>query len=130
MTAIRMVSIIHILWGLCLLILPAPRPFGALEPYFSLIPPVLVGALFLIGGTLPLLAIHLRAFRCLACAVAPQQLILFYGTSITIIDVVTTFDVRSVLALCYLAPMTVSHFLEGIDLAAHLWGGGGDVAHD
>lgn len=123
MKVIRMVSTIHALWGLSLLALPAPRPFGALEPYFTLLDPLWVGLFFLIAGALPLLALKTKAFRCLACAVAPQQMILFYGTGVTSIDVITTLDTRSILALCYLAPMTAWHFLEGIDLAAHLWAG-------
>jgi hypothetical protein len=126
MTAVRMVSVIHLLWGICLLLLPVPRPFGALEPYFWLLDPYWVGLAFIVAGTLPLAALHMKWFTCLVCALAPQQMILLFGFVVSMRDVLDTHDSRAVLALCYLGPMTFWHFKEGIEVAGAFFQAGKD----
>lgn len=126
MIAIRVVSTNHVLWGVCLTTLAVPRPFGALEPYFQLLDPFWVGITFIIGGSLPLLALWVRWVKtCLLCAVVPQQVILTYGLVASALDAAFTHDVRVIMALCYLLPWTIWHFKEGIHIAADLWAGGG-----
>jgi len=121
MKVIRMVSSIHILWGSSLMFLPVPRPFGALEPYFVLFSTSGAGAVLTFSGALPLLALHLKRFRCLLCSVVPQQMLLFWALIISGRDVIETHDHRAVLALCYLLPMTIYHFSEVVDLAEHFF---------
>lgn len=130
MRAIRLVSVVHVLWGICLVMLPVPRPFGALEPFFALVSPFWVGVSFIIAGSLPLLALRIRWFTCLLCAVAPQQMVLAYGLIVSSIDAATSHDVRVIMALCYLGPMTFYHFKEGVQLAVFVWAGGTDDGLD
>lgn len=117
MKAVRLVSTVHALWGMTLMTQNIPRPFGALEPYFLIAPPFYAGIMLALAGGAPLLAIRAKWFRCLLCAVVPQQVLLCWALGISMIDVVRDGDVRTLLALCYWVPMTYYHFREGVDLA-------------
>jgi hypothetical protein len=86
MTAIRIVSLIHGLWGITIMLLPLagqrmPRPFGSLEAYFSWLSETLTGAMFLSCALLCLAALHCAARRprLTVLGVLPQQAILLWG---------------------------------------------------
>jgi hypothetical protein len=125
---ILLVSVIHICWGLMLILLPHfPRPFGALEPYLLFTSEAWAGTILVTSGVLPIIALRLRWFRCLACATVPQQMVLVWGLGISIVDAFTTIDGRSLVAIGYTAPITLFHahdMLILFETAFQRWRGG------
>lgn len=116
---VKIVSLIcgiHIWWGLSLLVgIPLPRPFGALEPFFAFpfMTDKLVGMVLTVCGLLPLTGSYWpRRLWCISCLMVPQQMILFWGFIIGIIEVVASHDGRSWYALGYTGILFMFHSWE------------------
>jgi hypothetical protein len=115
----KMVGIIcgiHLWWGLSLLVgIPLPRPFGALEPFYTLpfASDLTVGLLLTVCGILPLIAsCWPKRLWCISCLMVPQQMILGWGFLIGVIDVVVSHDGRAWYALGYTGILFMFHAYE------------------
>ena len=117
MSAIKLVSALHALWGASLLLISdVPRPFGGLESYLTYMSPVFLGWVLLASAALPwiLLKVFPRSSKYYAYAtivgVFPQQILLYWGVTwgfwyLFMVD----FSPRVWLGLCYLIVCAVYH---------------------
>ena len=111
MNAIKMVSWIHLLWGLSMVALgQVPRPFGQLEAFLVIVdavgyPTWLLGAVFITSGLFALAAMRfaprLQAHpHIVPLALMPQQLLLTIGVIFSGEQLLATFDSRIWYAAC------------------------------
>lgn len=116
--AIYLVCMVHLAWGLCLLLMPkVPEPFGAFLPYLEYLNNWQLGALFAATALLPPLVIFCRGGACHWVCLAPQQVVLFYGVLWSLGQVIfVEWDPRIALVLAYTLPMTVVHFVTVVTM--------------
>lgn len=116
--AIYLVCMVHLLWGLCLLFMPAvPAPFGAFLPYLTYLNEKELGFVFTVTALLPPFVIVCRSGTCHWLLLAPQQIVLFYGILWSLGQVLfISLDPRILLVLAYTVPMTLVHFVTVVTL--------------
>ncbi|MGE0212280.1 MAG: hypothetical protein AB7S41_11345 [Parvibaculaceae bacterium] len=112
MTAVRLVSATHLLWGLMLLLLPPPQPFGAFAPYLWAISEQSLAWLFILTAILPSAARWCARRACYWAVLLPQQAVLFFACGWSLAMLLDGYDPRLVYPLAYLLPFTFWHVLE------------------
>lgn len=124
MTAIRLISAIHALWGLSILLMPhLPRPFGGLEPFLPYLSETNVGVLFLASALAPIIVALCKppligpGRRWCAISVLPQEGILFWGVYWNFVQYLEFgFDARLWLSHCYFLVFAAAHTFEAMNI--------------
>lgn len=119
MITIRIVSWVHMLWGLTMIWLNAvPRPFGSLEPFLQHLPPTTLGVILVILSIVALLGSHnahkLRRSGMVWAAplsAVPQQFALFWGVAWAVLVLMEKFDARTLYGCEYQTILAIFHFI-------------------
>lgn len=136
MSPIRIISWIHLAWGLSMLAFWAlgvamPRPFGSLEAYLAYLSAPALGACLFATSLLSFTALHMgREWPwAMALGVVPQQLVLLWGVLWSVLALVEGwaegpgFDPRTWLGCSYLTVLSVYHGLAIARVYGVAWGG-------
>ncbi|MGD9726054.1 MAG: hypothetical protein AB7L09_21235 [Nitrospira sp.] len=121
MITVRIVSWIHLCWGITMMTLNyVPRPFGSLEPFLQYLPIWELGIILTVTATLALTATHfpslfLKRPWVVPLAAVPQQFALVWGVAWAANTIVLsliyehTMDVRTWYGASYQMVLAVFH---------------------
>jgi len=109
---VLVISMIHLYWAVCFLTWEnLPIPFGGVHAFSAPELQTFWGMLFLVAGVSAIVSEFSKRTFSLVLLI-PQQLLLTYGAVIPLIDIAAqNYNDRLILALGYILPLTIGHFI-------------------